>query len=294
MSEDLFKKLSNILSSDDISNNEPIEQLQEKEEEQECKHLYITDGKNEICQNCGSEKQKPLSLEKEWRYFGSDNKTKDPSRCNLRKAPTKPPLTSQCEKVNIRSGKVVNDANQFYLDVTKGKIYRGKKRIAIIYACVYYSLKANNSSYSPDKLLHIFEIDRTTALRGLKFVKTNLSQKENHLLMLKTNTHTENLKDNDTIQNTTNETEIERLLDEIMEDLNATDSQIQEIKSLYKYLCGKSSLLNRSRPQSFATGLAKYYIMKKNPSFVFEIKYNVKLSNLTLKRIVNEIETIMN
>ena len=50
MSEDLFKKLSNILSSDDISNNEPIEQLQEKEEEQECKHLYITDGKNEICQ----------------------------------------------------------------------------------------------------------------------------------------------------------------------------------------------------------------------------------------------------
>ena len=57
MSEDLFKKLSNILSSDDISKNEtPIEE--------ECKHSYITDGKNEICQNCGSEKQKPLSLEK--------------------------------------------------------------------------------------------------------------------------------------------------------------------------------------------------------------------------------------
>ena len=79
-----------------------------------------------------------------------------------------------------------------------------------------------------------------------------------------------------------------------MEDLNATDAQIDEIKSIYKYLCGKSSLLNRSRPQSFATGLAKYYIMKKNPNFLFEVKYNVKLSNLTLKRIVNEIETIMN
>ena len=233
-------------------------------------------------------KQKPLSLEREWRYFGESSKTKDPSRCNLRRTHTKPPLTSQCEKVNIKSGKVVNDANQLYLEVTKGKIYRGKKRISIIYACVYYSLKANNSSYSPDKLLQIFEIDRTTALRGLKFVKTNLTQKENELLMVKTN------QENNTIHKDTNETEIEKLLKEIMEDLNATESQIQEIKLIYKYLCGKSSLLNRSRPQSYATGLVKYYINKKKPSFVFEIKYNVKLSHLTLKRIVNEIETIMN
>ena len=282
MSEELFNKLSNILSSSDaIESNKDGKVTKE-----ECNHLYIlTDGKNEICQICGSEKQNPLSLEKEWRYFGDSSK-KDPSRCNLRKSNTKLPLTSQCEKVNIKSGKVVNDANQYYLDVTKGKIYRGKKRISIIYACVYYSLKANNSSYSPDKLLQIFEIDRTTALRGLKFVKTNLSQKENQLLMVKTN--------QPCLDENTNETEIEKLLKEIMEDLNATESQIQEIKLIYKYLCGKSSLLNRSRPQSFATGLVKYYILKRNPSFVFEIKYNVKLSNLTLKRIMNEIETIMN
>lgn len=282
MSDDLFHKLSNILSSDDTESNNDNTTIEE------CNHLYITDGKNEICQICGSEKQKPLSLEREWRYFGESSKSKDPSRCNLRRTYTKPPLTSQCEKVNIKSGKVVNDANQLYLEVTKGKIYRGKKRISIIYACVYYSLKANNSSYSPDKLLQIFEIDRTTALRGLKFVKTNLTHKENELLMVKTN------QENNTIHKDTNETEIEKLLKEIMEDLNATESQIQEIKLIYKYLCGKSSLLNRSRPQSYATGLVKYYINKKKPSFVFEIKYNVKLSHLTLKKIVNEIETIMN
>jgi len=282
MSDDLFNKLSNILSSDDIESNNDNTTIEE------CNHMYITDGKNEICKICGSEKQKPLSLEREWRYFGESSNTKDPSRCNLRRTYTKPPLTSQYEKVNIKSGKVVNDANQLYLEVTKGKIYRGKRRISIIYACVYHSLKANNSSYSPDKLLQIFEIDRTTALRGLKFVKTNLTHKENELLMVKTN------QENNTIHKDTNETEIEKLLKEIMEDLNATESQIQEIKLIYKYLCGKSSLLNRSRPQSYATGLVKYYINKKKPSFVFEIKYNVKLSHLTLKRIVNEIETIMN
>ena len=163
--------------------------------------------------------------------------------------------------MNITSGKIVNDANEFYIEVTKGKIYRGKKRLAIIYACVYYSLKANNCPYSPDKLLEIFEIDRTTALRGLKFVKTNLTQKENHLLAIKTNNN-----NNTNATKNPNETEIEKLLNEIMEDLNATDAQIDEIKSIYKYLCGKSSLLNRSRPQSFATGLAKYYIMKKIPT----------------------------
>ena len=275
MSEDLFRKLSSLLSSDDMETDEI-------KIENKCNHIYISDGKNEICKDCGCIKSKPLSLEKEWRYFGHDNKKNDPSRCNLRKTNTKAPITTQCDKINF-SGKVINDANQFYTEVTKGKIYRGKKRIAIIYACVYYSLKGSNSPYSPDKLLDLFEIDRTTALRGLKFVKTNLTQKENKLLTLKTKE-----KYNE------NESEIEKLLNEIMEDLNATSSQIQEVKMIYKYLCGKSSLLNRSRPQSFATGLAKYYIMKKNPSFSFEIKYNVKLSNLTLKRIISEIETIMN
>ena len=81
---------------------------------------------------------------------------------------------------------------------------------------------------------------------------------------------------------------------EIMDKFYATAEQKEEVLELYKCIENKSSLLNRSRPQSVASGIVRYYILQKGkdvPIAVFKAKVN--LSELTINRIVKEIERIL-
>ena len=56
----------------------------------------------------------------------------------------------------------------------------------------------------------------------------------------------------------------------------------------------KSSILNRSRPQSVASGLVRYYILKNNKNIsLSEFKSKVNLSELTINRICKEITKIL-
>jgi hypothetical protein len=79
-----------------------------------------------------------------------------------------------------------------------------------------------------------------------------------------------------------------------MDKFYATKEQKDEILELYKQIENKSSLLNRSRPQSVASGIVRYYILKTNKNVPMNIfKTKVNLSELTINRIVKEIEKIL-
>ena len=121
----------------------------------------------------------------------------------------------------------------------------------------------------------MFDIEQKVALKGLKFVNLNIPQGCN-------------------MRRDNNSNDVGHLIQEIMGQFNANDVQVKEVLDLYEHLSNKSSLLNRSRPQSVACGLIRYYIMKNNPEYSIDyFKEKIKLSELTLTRIVREIETIM-
>tara|TARA_Y100000816_G_scaffold291330_1_gene282370 strand:- start:1787 stop:2623 length:837 start_codon:yes stop_codon:yes gene_type:complete len=239
-----------------------------------CQHENLeSQGSSKICMDCGTILSKDFSYEKEWRYYGvNDTKhTNDPNRCNFRKHVCRN-IDKDVEKLGINA-KIRNTANDIYKEVTQNKIYRGNTRKGIIFACVYHAYKMNSLPHSCEQLITIFEINQKTALKGLKFVNLNLPIHSN-------------------IRNET--IDIPHLIKETMQNFSATTTQVDEVLELYRKLENRSSLLNRSRPQSVACGVVKYFILQKNPDFSNEyIRQKIKLSELTLSRIVKEISSIV-
>lgn len=265
--ENDFEKLSELWNKSTSNGETDLE-------DKSCQHRNVAvQGCNRVCKDCGIILTKDFTYEKEWRYYGiADTKhSNDPNRCNFRKM-TEKNIEKDLEKYGINA-KIVSSANEIYDVVTKQKIFRGNTRKGIIFACVYHAYIANNIPTSCEQLINVFEINQKIALKGLKFVNLNLPL-------------------NSEIRK--NEIDTKHLISEIMKQFNANSAQINEILSLYNYIENKSSLLNRSRPQSVASGIVRYYIFKNNPEFSHEyFKQKVKLSDLTLSRIVKEIETIV-
>ena len=79
-----------------------------------------------------------------------------------------------------------------------------------------------------------------------------------------------------------------------MNKFSATDNQKADVICLYKQIKNKSSYINRSRPQSIASGLVRYYILlKKKEISMKEFVQKVNLSELTIENMVKEITKIL-
>ena len=79
-----------------------------------------------------------------------------------------------------------------------------------------------------------------------------------------------------------------------MEKFDATSQQIDEVNELYLKIHNRSSILNRSRPQSVASGLVRYYILLKGKDIsIKEFQQKVKLSELTIEKMAREISRIL-
>ena len=84
------------------------------------------------------------------------------------------------------------------------------------------------------------------------------------------------------------------LVEDIMDQFSATNVQKNEVIDLYKRIKNKSSKLNRSRPQSTASGLTYYWIRKKNIDITLkEFSKKAELSELTIDKIAKEIEKVL-
>lgn len=239
-----------------------------------CKHGNIAmEGTNKVCIDCGIMLNGALTYEKEWRYYGNNDSkhSSDPNRCSIRKADDKS-IFKDVDKLGF-GDKVVSTANDIYQRVTNHHIYRGNTRKGIIFACIYHAYNINQTPKSCEQLIDIFEIDRKTALKGLKFVNLNLPK---DFPVVRSNVQTE------------------QLIREIMNKFYATPIHVEEALHMYIFVKNKSSLLNRSRPQSVASGLVRYYIMNKNPEITMEyFKSRISLSEITINRIAKEIKNII-
>jgi len=239
-----------------------------------CDHSeVIDDNGNLTCVNCGEEIKRNIIHEKEWRYYGlSDNRRSgDPNRVQARKIEDKS-IFKDVETMGF-SNKIISDANDLYTMVTRGHIYRGKTRKAIIFACIFQAYKTNGNPQPYSQLIDIFALTKKAGLGGIKHVGLN-APKESMI-------HTMHI------------TPV-NLMEDIMNKFEANDTQKDEVKELYKKIKNKSSILNRSRPQSVAAGLIYYWIEKSVINITLkDFADKADLSELTITKISKEIGLVL-
>lgn len=271
-STDSQKSPCSYYSKDETSGKE--DEDEDEDVKEVCKHENCTIEKGvNSCINCGKEIIRIISHEKEWRYYGqSDSKrATDPNRVQSRRNEEKN-IYKDVDNMGI-CDKIVSDANTLYLQVTSGQIYRGNSRKAIIFACVFHSLKMSGKPQTHENLIKVFNLSRKTGLKGLKHVNLNTPRESKiHMTFI---------------------TPID-LIDDVMDKFNATRIQKCEVMELFEKINNRSSNLNRARPQSVTAGLIYYWIVKKKIDVTIkEFISKVNLSELTVYKVYKEIITIL-
>ena len=244
-----------------------------KIDHEKCKHSIITSGGAEVCELCGIELPREIDNTKEWRYYGAQDTRHngDPSRCHMRKQEERT-INKDVDNMGF-SDKIIEKANKIYESVARGKIYRGNSRKAIIFACIFHAYKLFGNPQSCDSLIEIFNLEKKVGLKGLKHVNLRISKDSEIKSTYITPQH---------------------LITDIMNKFEASGDQKQDVIDIYTKICNRSSVLNRSRPQSVASGIVRYYILlnEKDVSMT-EFRAKVKLSELTINRIVKEISILL-
>jgi len=226
-----------------------------------------------ICPSCGEEIKRCISCEKEWRYYSSTDgrKTSDPNRVQARKIEEKN-IYKDVENLGF-SESIISKADEIYSSVTKGQIYRGNSRKAIIFACVFQAYKLSGKHQTPENLIKLFGLNRKNGLRGMKIVIVNMPKDSEIHSTFITPVH---------------------LIHDIMDKFKASDKQKDEVIELYNKSKNKSSKLNRARPQSIAAALTYYWICKnKRQVTLKDFAKKVDLSELTILKNAKEVAQVL-
>jgi transcription initiation factor TFIIIB Brf1 subunit/transcription initiation factor TFIIB len=240
---------------------------------QACIHSIIISNGNKVCEKCGLELPREIDNSKEWRYYGAQDTRHngDPSRCHMRKIEERT-INKDVENMGF-SDKIIEKANSIYESVSQGKIFRGNSRKAIIFACIFHAYKLSGDPQPCDTLIDIFNLEKKVGLRGLKHVNLKIPADSEIKSTYITPEH---------------------LIVDIMNKFEATGEQKDDVISIYKKIANRSSILNRSRPQSVASGIVRYYILVNDKDIsMTEFRAKVKLSELTINRIVKEIGILL-
>ncbi len=235
----------------------------------ECKHTSrIIEKSTLICTDCGEEMDKDIFLDNTL-YLEIQIK-QDVTRCHIRKSEEKN-IYKDVEDMGFGEC-IVSVANEIYLEVTQGKIYRGNSRKAIVFACIFNAYKINGNPQNHDDLMNMFNLKRKSGLKGMKHVNNNVSK--------------------DSLIKSIYITPV-NIIREIMKKFNANPDNINEVIEMYHFIKDKSSIINRARPQSTSAGLVYYYILKtQKPITLKDFLREIKLSELTIKKIVKELDKI--
>jgi hypothetical protein len=269
-----FAMLDQVLDDFNETTEQPI-QLKTPEKiktnkAQTCTHENkVKDKVNFICTDCGQEVEPEVN--KSFDKFIPNRNKLDPNRCQIRKLDEKT-IYKDVEKMNF-SDSIIKEANLIFLETTNGAIYRGNSRKAIIFACVFHAYKIAGSPQSCESLIEVFQLERKVGLKGLKHVGLN-APKNSRI-------RTTHITPQDLIR-------------EIMKKFEASGTQVADVIELYSQIHNKSSILNRSRPQSVAAGLTYYYILLKQKDISLkDFTKKVKLSDLTVVKITKEIARVL-
>lgn len=238
-----------------------------------CLHENTSTDKQQVtCIDCGEELNRKIQNQ-EWKTYAiSDTKrVSNPNRLQTRRLEDKS-IYRDVEGLGF-SETVVAEANRIYFEVTQGKICRGTSRKAKVFACIFHSLKKNNTPLSHEKLTEIFKLPKKAGLRGLKEVRLNAPKNSSISTSYITPLN---------------------IINEIMDKFSASNEQKEEVKKIYILIKNHSTKLNRARPQSVAAAVVYYWICMTNKNIsLVEFKDKVGLSELTIKKLKKEIENIL-
>jgi transcription initiation factor TFIIIB Brf1 subunit/transcription initiation factor TFIIB len=235
-----------------------------------CEHVNVVTEKGlSICVDCGDEIFQKISSDKEWRYYATESKNINES--NLKKGDDRS-IFKDVENLGF-SESIISKANSIYCQVTQGKIFRGDSRKAIVFACIFHAFKISDKPQFHEDLIKIFNLEPKIGLKGLKFVNLHAPKNSNI--------------------RTTYISPV-ALITDIMKKFSATEEQNQEVVEIYDKIRNKSSRLNRSRPQSVASGLVYYWICLKNKGISLkDFAKKVGLSELTINKIAKVISELL-
>jgi len=196
----------------------------------------------------------------------------DPMRCYIRKVKDKT-IYPDVEHMNI-SDHIKDIANNIYEQVCDGKVHRGAYRRAIIFASIFHAYKLDKNPQSCESLIHIFEIKRKDALKGLKFINEHAPKSSPIRNIYITPEH---------------------LIHEFLMKFNVSADSQNEILELYRRIKGRSTILNRSRPQSVAASVIWYWLVMHSKCITLkDFVKKVNLSELTVNKIAKEIASLNN
>ena len=257
-----------------FENTQIFDDDEEYDEDNICDHTDLVNENGVTnCLDCGEQIHKNITHEKEWRFYGSsDNKrTSDPNRVQMRKSEDKN-INKDVENMGF-SETIVSRANDIYIQVTNGQIFRGESRKAVVFACIYHSYKMAGNCQTPKNLMETFGLNKKNSLKGLKIVNVN-APKDSPI-------HSSAL------------TAVHHIY-EIMDKFSATQAQKMEVVEIYSRTKNRSSKLNRSRPQSLASAIIYYYIcLKKMDITLKKFAQKVDLSELTINKNAKEIALVL-
>ena len=165
--------------------------------------------------------------------------------------------------------------DEIYINCSRGKILRGKKRRGIIAGCFYHAFKINKQNIPNEELINLFNVDNKEILKGLKYITKNISKE--------INLHADTIDD------------IEKEIINTMKKFNSNKRQNEEVIEIYKKTKNKSSILNRSRPNSLIAGIIYYWICRHDLQInMNEISNKLNISTSTIRKICREISTVLN
>jgi|UniRef100_A0A6C0J1R7 transcription initiation factor TFIIIB Brf1 subunit/transcription initiation factor TFIIB len=240
----------------------------------ECQHDdTVEENGTIVCLECGEQIGKTIMHEKEWRFYGqADGKrSSDPNRVQMRKSDERN-INKDVENMGF-SETIVSQANEIYTQVTKGQIFRGDSRKAVIFACIYHSYKIADKCQTPKDLMETFGLNKKSSLKGLKIVSVHAPK--------------------DSPIHTTSITAIHHIND-LMDKFSATKEQKKEVIDLYVKTKNRSSKLNRARPQSVSAALIFYWIcLKKLDITLKKFACKADLSELTINKNAKEVALVL-
>lgn len=265
------KKLSSgrDTSGSSISSSEP-----------ECDHINVyDDGTKTICTECGQEINcDSISFDKEWKNRNNDSRKSQ--RCTQRKQESKD-IIKDIDGMDIPSDVKVK-ANENFIKISDGKIFRGEKRKGIIYNCIFHAFdyfpeyeKRKDVTY----LQKYFGLSRSVISKAS--VQYNLLAHQCKLI---------NDKPSKIYVTPKN------YIPTLIENIGGGDHEINEVIKLFELIGNKSRILSVSRPESYAAGLVYYYyIQKKQDTDInkFVKDSNSSLSPLTIKKNMEEIDKVL-
>lgn len=266
----LFHKINN-LSEKNIKKDKKEEQIKEKG----CMHQDVTQDKTKmICRSCGQVLSICSEDNKEWLNHNVNNQYGKNTRIHIRKTKEKT-IFKDIKQCNFNRN-IMDIANETYINITNNKIYRGRSRKAIIYACIMFAHRMLNIQFNNQIILKMFQIDKKSGLMGIRFLHKNLDKSKKRKLSLQKVSNSLS-----TIHN-------------IMTLFHATQNQINEVELLYEKIKNRSSKINRSRPRSIANALIFYWITQKKINIDIEqFSQKVNMSELTINKLLKEIKLLL-